>query len=151
MLAAVRGAADAKLLDVRLNAGGVPAGEANRPNCAQGSPPAVLNGEGRAMSGLLPMGPTLKPGGILPDPGALGLKRFAFALRILGEVAGDACALFGDPPTLPADSNALALEPDPTPEKNRSAVSCAKGLFSAALANVGVPGAECVGVALGLG
>jgi hypothetical protein len=74
-----------------------------------------------------------------------------FTWLTFGDVAGDACALFGDPPVLPADNSALALDPGSPPARSRSAVNCAKGFASAACANVGVPGAECVGVALGLG
>lgn len=100
-----------------------------------------MKGEGKAICGLLPNGPAP------PGPLEVGLKRFAFALSTFGDVAGDACALFGDPPTLPAANNALALDPDPNPPapapaSNLSAVNCAKGFASAACAKVGVPGAE---------
>lgn len=108
-----------------------------------------MKGEGNAICGLFPNSP-----GADDPPGApdVGANKFAFAFITFGDVAGDACALLGDPPALPAANNALALDPDPNPPaSNRSAVNCAKGFASAACANVGVPGAEWVGVALGLG
>lgn len=78
------------------------------------------------------------------------VKRLGLTWLTFGDVTGEAWADFGDPWLLPAKS-ALALDPERPPARSRSAVNWAKGFANAAFANVGVPGAECVGVALGLG